>query len=608
MSSRRSGASGGGGEESFEGKLRPDGRGFDGPGSTSGGSRRGGESQRERERTRRERPSEKKFSGSGGGGRAGGFSERDQEERARADLEGAGRNGSPSASSRRRRSRSASRGRSSRQRSPSASDGRRDRERRSERERERGRHGDRDRDRGRDHRERARGRSREREWGGRSPRERESIDSSECRGAASKRLRDEDVYSSTALIRGLPRGVPEDKVEELVRSRAIAKRFSIPDAVRIESLPLDALNRLCASESWISRSLAAALSRDTGEAGTGGEASSPATEKQTSDLLVAFVDFPSTDAALKFKRSCRNDALLVGGRSCPVAVALQPRTDTSPRRRVAGAGATADGTGGASDLSEWICSSCGAPNSAGVSSSAAASNCCASCGAANSRRSAAGGECVSGGGWGFEGVRAPSAWLAVSDVLATPLAELLRSVRRRLRRESSQAAEAVAAFLVKDGAGPARPSTFAVLRLASPEDALVGWRVLRRLRGVQVGGSVCRVRPWVLGKQEAQHLLEMLRVAAPDRDFKSSRLGDSLELSLKDLADVASECRKAFSLQASSDRMRACTCALLWRFVLRRKQRRLGEAFAEVRGRLASSRGKSPASAAEPRLSERLFV
>ncbi|OEH78982.1 hypothetical protein cyc_04119 [Cyclospora cayetanensis] len=210
----------------------------------------------------------------------------------------------------------------------------------------------------------------------------------------------EEILSCTAVIRGLPEGVTEEETEEHVRALAIDKRFSTPDAVRLQMLSVLALNALCPIGARLSLDMVQQLLPSAGT--TGGKHQEQHGEKEQ-QLLVAFVDFPSTDAAQKFLKSCKGEVCGIRGRLCPVTVLLQ-----QPQQGRAAATEAAE----ASPPADWICSTCAAPN---TRSSGSISMACVSCGAL-----APGGASEkqeTEGGWGGEGTRNPSSLVVVSDLL-----------------------------------------------------------------------------------------------------------------------------------------------------------------------------------------------
>ncbi|XP_026192406.1 uncharacterized protein LOC34620700 [Cyclospora cayetanensis] len=405
----------------------------------------------------------------------------------------------------------------------------RERERERDRDRDRDRERDRDRDRERDRdrdRSRRRDRSRESEW------ERSRDRDTESRSSRKR----EEILSCTAVIRGLPEGVTEEETEEHVRALAIDKRFSTPDAVRLQMLSVLALNALCPTGARLSLDMVQQLLPSAGT--TGGKHQEQHGEKEQ-QLLVAFVDFPSTDAAQKFLKSCKGEVCGIRGRLCPVTVLLQ-----QPQQGRAAATEAAE----ASPPADWICSTCAAPN---TRSSGSISMACVSCGAL-----APGGASEkqeTEGGWGGEGTRNPSSLVVVSDLLLIEWEDLLRSLRRKLRRRSSsssssgQQTEFQSTVHVKDAPGTLRPAAFGILKFACTDAAKSAWRALRSLRGLDVGGHLCGVRPWIMSKEEEKSWREMLIVAAAaaatakanSNSSKSGKNSNEQVFNLQEMREVA---------------------------------------------------------------------
>ncbi|CBZ51779.1 conserved hypothetical protein [Neospora caninum Liverpool] len=364
---------------------------------------------------------------------------------------------------------------------------------------------------------------------------------------------DEVLYSSIAVLENIPENCTEEDVEERVRSVSISKGFSVPNGVTFAQMtPQD-------------------LRAQLGKASQKTETSEPADAVMT----VAYVDFPSVDAAAKFRRSCRTGALFLFNRHCAVHQLPDRTAALEADAGLAGSRGRSGKAGAVSLRSEsWACFRCNVYN--------VGSRACANCGAAaldadpaqastgdtrgrgaRGTGSGAKGTEAGVGGWGFDPVENPSAWMVVMDVLGLEVEDFLKAFRRASRKlQAAGEAEAKKSgdpskgdsgsgasgrleiqkcVYVEDGAkeGGGRPNHFLLLRFSASDVAIEGWKCVKSLVGKEVASQLCGARAQVLTRKEKQSMQEMLKIVEKTGSRDDSKDVSVLRVKLKDLQDIA---------------------------------------------------------------------
>nr|PIL96481.1 hypothetical protein TGCOUG_238510 [Toxoplasma gondii COUG] len=379
---------------------------------------------------------------------------------------------------------------------------------------------------------------------------------SEQEAGRRRKASDEILYSSIAVLENIPENCTEEDVEERVRSVSISKGFSVPNGVTFAQMtPQDLRVQL------------------------GKALQAPETPEVPSVMTVAYVDFPSVDAAAKFRRSCRTGSLFLFNRHCTVhhlpdrTAALEADANLSQPARV---GKSAAGGTGPLRSDSWACFRCNVYN---VGSRAACGNCggvpeadpsqAAATGdtrGRGARGSGAKGAAEAGvGGWGFDPVENPSAWMVVMDVLGLEVEDFLKAFRRASRKfqvtgetdsgkksadqskgdgagsGSSGRLEIQKCVYVEDTAkeGGGRPNHFLLLRFSSSEASIEGWKCVKSLVGKEVASQLCGARAQVLTRKEKQSMQEMLKIVEKTGSRDDSKDISVLRIKLEDMQDIA---------------------------------------------------------------------
>eukprot|EP00921_Rhytidocystis_pertsovi_P001659 GHVQ01002819.1.p1 GENE.GHVQ01002819.1~~GHVQ01002819.1.p1 ORF type:complete len:953 (-),score=163.30 GHVQ01002819.1:142-3000(-) len=163
------------------------------------------------------------------------------------------------------------------------------------------------------------------------------------------RKRDDDTWpapSATVIVQNIPEDYTDEQVEECVRTVSIQKGFSLPESI---SLGRSGFPAHCREQAGVASVL---------EEG----------ELPMLTETVAYVQFPSIDAATRFIRSCRHKKLPVANRMCAVDFAPPHAAESAITSSDANAGRTADdGSGGDAHIArilnrDWICLNCSYTN------------------------------------------------------------------------------------------------------------------------------------------------------------------------------------------------------------------------------------------------------